>query len=774
MHEIRVDGGPPAQVAITGVAATTCLGADAESTWRALLAGRCGMGPMPEVESTLPPGAVGGQATDLPSEYSPCLPREARYLRWTVQCALRDAGVPDDAHETSRRLSVFGTTLHGVRAGGRFLRRGDLSELNSFLACETSRLALDGLGIQGGAMTTCSACSSSLGAIALGVTLLETGQADLVVAGGYDVISEYSWAGFNALRLIAEGPLRPFCRHRQGMKVSEGYGIVILERAESAQRRGAAVRACLAGWGESADAYHLTQPHPQGQGALTAMRQALKRAGIRAADLGMVAAHGTGTPDNDGPEFQALSSLLQDALPQIPVVALKSFFGHTLGGAGAVELVMSCMAMRDQRVPACPNVNAADIEFPGLHIPTGKPLARNMNCTLNTSLGFGGANTCVVLTRGCREREPVALAMPAPSPAEVVITGVGILLPGAVGHDAFMDRIARPGPSVPHGPIDRIEDAALSQFLNARRARRLSDYAKYTIAAATMAVRDAGLTECPQSLERAGAILGSMHGSAAFCWDYYSQIVREGVLSANPVLFAEGVPNAAAAHLSTTLGLRGACQTIIGSRTAGLDALALSALRVRSGAIDTLLVVAAEAACEMVDRAYQAESLQARSVTDGGETPGGGFTRGVGAVAFIVEDSRAAAARGASPYAGIAESAWACSPAARHGGPAASIASVLRRLHEPGRIMGSACNTWVDRAERLGMRRAGRGRDPCFAQSGFGELFSVTPFVSLVTALTRGSSGARSSILCTDWSGAASAVGVLHMERRLGSLQSSL
>src|SRR4029077_18239439 len=116
----------------------------------------------------------------------------------------------------------------------------------------------------GDALTTCSACSSSLGSIALAITLLETGQLDLVVSGGYDTVSEYAYAGFNSLRLVADGPLRPFSKNRQGMKLGEGYGILVLERATDAAKRGAKVLAAIRGCGESADAHHLTQPHPRG------------------------------------------------------------------------------------------------------------------------------------------------------------------------------------------------------------------------------------------------------------------------------------------------------------------------------------------------------------------------------------------------------------------------------------------------------------------------------------------------------------------------------
>jgi 3-oxoacyl-[acyl-carrier-protein] synthase II len=767
MRERDAHSGERSGVVITGIAAAASLGIDAESIWRAMLAGRCGIGPLTEIESELPSGSTGGQALELPAEYRPDLPREARYLRWTVEGALRDAGLDSGMqHASSRRCGVLGTTLHGMRAGGRFLRSRVATELDSFIAGATAQLAFERLEIDGGVITTCSACSSSLGAIALGVTLLESGQADVVVAGGYDAISEYSWAGFNALRLIATGPLRPFCRERQGMKVAEGYGVVVLERAHEAARRGARVRARLAGWGESADSHHLTQPHPQGEGALAAMRQALGRADVRAVDIGLVAAHATGTPDNDASEYQALSRLLGGELGSVPVVGFKSFLGHTLGGAGAVELVMSCMAMRDHCVPACPNVDAAEVEYAGLHVAAGTVLTREISCTLNTSLGFGGANTCVVLADPRRRADHRASAEAGAPAQEACITGFGIVLPGAVGHAAFQERLRRADSACARSRPALIEDDELAEFLNVRRARRMSEYVKLTLAAAAMAVRGAGLSDHPDSMVQTGAMLATMHGSANFCIEYYSQIVKEGALAANPVLFAEGVPNAAAAHLSATMGLKGACQTIIGSRTAGLDALALAAMRVRTGVVDRVIVVAAEARCAMVDRAYEAAGLLAREGSDAAASLVRGFDRSFGAVGFIIESGRAAAARGATPFARVLECAWGSPSGSGPCGSARTVASVLSRLPTPGRVIGSACRTWVDRAEKIGIRRAGLSSNYGGIHHRFGELFSVSPLVGIAAELDDNAEGTRFSVLCTDWSGAVSAVCLERQDRR--------
>jgi 3-oxoacyl-[acyl-carrier-protein] synthase II len=304
----------------------------------------------------------------------------------------------------------------------------------------------------------------------------------------------------------------------------------------------------------------------------------------------MIAAHATGTPDNDAAEFRALSQLLGERLRDTPVVCFKSHLGHTLGGAGATELILSMLAMRDGIVPACANVNRDEIEFDGLNVNTNQ-VDRDIRHTLNTSLGFGGANTCVILARPPVD---VAPGRQASKRREVVVTGVGALIPGAIGNEAFLVRITNPQPPAWEQPLGNLQDADFEHLLNARRVRRMSSYVKIMLAAATIACRDARLIDRPELLSETSAILGTMHGSSSFSYEYYSQIVRDGVLAANPMLFAEGVPNVGAAQLSLMLGLKGACQSIIGTRTAGLDAMRFAWLRIACGAADRVIVGAAE------------------------------------------------------------------------------------------------------------------------------------------------------------------------------------
>lgn len=748
----------PSRILITGSALATSLGVDRETTWQAVLAGRCGFGPMTAMESPLAAGKDGAQAVDLPADFSPDLPREARYLKWTLAAALADAGLTDANPYSRDRCSILlGTTLHGMRAGGEFLRTGDYARLQKFSAGATVAIAATNLPFDGAGLTTCSACSSSLGAIALAVTMLQNGQADCVIAGGYDTISEYVYGGFNSLRLVADGPLRPFSKNRAGMKLAEGYGIVVLERAEDFAKRadvemaaihssgdrshhrpqpsGRRAIAQILGWGESADAHHLTQPHPQGDGAARAIAAALARAEVSPAGIDLIAAHATGTPDNDAGEFAALSRVFGDDLPRVPVVGFKSHLGHTLGGAGAVELILSSLALRDQIVPACASITADDLEFPGLNVSVGSAKPATIRATLNTSLGFGGANTCVVLAvpdvgSALADRGAPMVRQGGPyMEQEVFITGLGVIAPGVLGREGLLDRLQHPQPTA--ALTLPIGDAALEGLLNARRIRRMSEYVKLQLAAATLACRDAGLADLGEFAAEFSAILGTAHGSANYSYNYYEQIVREGVLGANPMLFAEGVPNAGAAHISLMLGLKGACQSVIGTRTAGLDALALATARIASGAWDRAIVGAGEEESDVVRRAYQHCGMAASGESDGAFAGRTGFVCAGGAAAMVLESRKAFEARGGRPIAQITGSSFARSDRA---GFSTAAERVLRDLGSPSHVLSSAAGTWLDEIEATAIRAVGSHA----ASSIYGhvaETFSATPLIGMAAVI---------------------------------------
>ncbi len=810
-------------VVITGAGLVSPLGLSRAETWDNIVRGKCGMGPLGAMESPLPPGKDGGQAPDLPTDFEPDAPREIRYLRWAIDDAICDAGFvafdPFSAGSTDipvvdrsayssidsaigqkrleghlapsqTRMSVpperpaalnialpyppnrcglmLGTTLHGMRAGGKFLRSGDFSALQSFLATSVLQRATHHLNITGFAATTCSACSSSLGSIALAVSLLQSGEFDLIIAGGYDPISEYAYAGFNSLRLVAEGPLRPFGHNRQGMKLAEGYAIVILERAGDARKRNAKVLATILGCGESSDAHHLTQPHPEGEGAARAMQAALANANVEPREVDLAAAHATGTPDNDAGEYMALSRIFGEGLKDKPVVAFKSHLGHTLGAAGAAELILAATALAEQTVPACLNATEPDPAFSRLTLPTTHDFgelsrgasSRKLRVTLNTSLGFGGANTSVVLGRAREGEAPAepssdlrkarlgaSLALPAQlgsrEKREVLITGIGVVLPNIIGRDTLAARTR--GTSSLTADTGSVAEDLFLPYLNARRVRRMSDYVKLTLAATALACRDAGVEGNAEFLETCSAILGSTHGAANYCHSYYKQIVEQGIAAANPMLFAEGVPNAAAAHLSLMLSLKGACQTVIGSRTAGLDALRLATTRIASGQWTHAIVGAAEEYSDIINLAYRHCGLYR-----GSGSAESGFFVGAGAVTFVLESRESLERRGGKSLGRVEANA-----SRRFAQPDAIDATieVLRELRDPSAIVSSANNTWIDRSESAAIRHLNSNVSTRSLYGSIAETFSVGPLASIAAMLSASNKTEDFAVLCTDYTG---------------------
>jgi 3-oxoacyl-[acyl-carrier-protein] synthase II len=729
------------RVVITGVGLITSLGLSTDETWANVKAGRSGMGPMPALESRPAsgdkPGGNGGQAPELRPDWMPGRPREVRYLRRAIEEAIRQAGLGLEGWPIApaRCGCVLGTTLHGMRQGGDYLRTGDFAPLCSFLASHAMADALRGLPIAGLTTTTCSACSSGLGAVALAATLLRTDELDLVIAGGYDPVSEYAYAGFDSMRLVASGQLRPFCRDREGMKLAEGYAVVVLERAPGRGRSLAEIR----GIGESADAHHLTQPHPDGEGALRAIEEALGN--LDRSEIGLISAHATATPNNDASEYAAFTRAFGDRLAEIPAVAFKSHVGHTLGAAGGTELILSLMAMREGVAPPTANVTREDLEFPGIGI-LEEARTSAIRATVGTSLGFGGANTCVVLA-ATGEQDKGGAARGAPMThgsllREVFVTGVGFLAPGMVGNEALAARLRTDGP-VERSLTGMLAESDYAHLINARRVRRMSEYSKLTLAATALACTNAGISDVPAFAAECSAILGSTHGGAMFCRDYYTQIVREGMGAANPVLFAEGVPNAASAQLSLMLGIKGACQTIIGSRTAGLDALRLAALRIASGQWERAIVSAAEEDADVLTAAYRHAGLSASSSDEPAArafVDQNGFHTSCGAVSLILESE--GSTKGRRALAGIGTGSAASGDGRE--GHAARFACVLADLGDLSQVVCSANGTWIDREEATGLAASARRRGvPSMhvsTLSGFtNEMFSVGPLAAVAGVL---------------------------------------
>jgi 3-oxoacyl-[acyl-carrier-protein] synthase II len=407
------------RVVVTGLGATTPVGGDVASTWEALLAGRSGVRTLTQDWVEQLPVHIGAPVAVEPTEVLPRV--EARRLDRSGQLAMvaareawADAGLAgEDSGPDPERLGVVvGTGIGGVHTLLDnylvLLEKGPrrVSPLAIPMLMPNSAAAHIGLevGARAGVHTPVSACASGNEAIAWALDLLQSGKADVVVAGGTEAaIHALPMAAFANMMALSnrndepERASRPFDKGRNGFVLGEGAAILVLETAEHAEARGARVYAELSGAGLSADAHHIAQPDPVGAGATRAMQEALADAALEPSDIRHVNAHATSTPQGDVAESQAIRRVLGDAADDVVVTSTKSMTGHLLGAAGAVESVATVLALHHRVSPPTLNLENLDDEVQ-LDVAREEPraLGDGSLAALNNSFGFGGHNCALV------------------------------------------------------------------------------------------------------------------------------------------------------------------------------------------------------------------------------------------------------------------------------------------------------------------------------------------------------------------------------------------
>lgn len=298
-------------------------------------------------------------------------------------------------------LTVVGTTSGGMTFGEQYYRdlRNGLRSARpapSLIANYTPQKpimdAQEVFGLDAPCQIIANACASGTNAIGHAFNCVRSGHYQRVLTGGYDAISELVFVGFDSLQASTPERCRPFDRERSGMVLGEGAAVLALENFQAAKKRGANILAEIIGYGISTDNFHLTQPDPSGSGARRAMEAALQSAGISASEIDYINAHGTATPFNDAAEGRAIAELFNG----VPVSSTKGMMGHSLGAAGAIEAVISLLALRDQLLP--PNINFRHGDD-GLDLNIVANAARTaaVRTVLSNSFGFGGTNASIIL-----------------------------------------------------------------------------------------------------------------------------------------------------------------------------------------------------------------------------------------------------------------------------------------------------------------------------------------------------------------------------------------
>jgi len=420
MTEANCD--PRRRVVITGLGTVCPVGNDVQSAWKALLAGESGGGPITRFDATEEFSTrIACEVKDFEPDLYLDRKEQKRYDRFTqfalavAQQAMESAGLesrpPDVAPE--RFGVIFGSGIGGMQTFEEqcrtLLERGPSRVSPFFIPMFIPDIA-PGLisiryGAQGTNFATVSACASSAHAIGESYRSIQRGESDVLITGGTEAaITALAMAGFSSMKAMStrndsgETASRPFDATRDGFVMGEGAGALILESLAHAEARGAEPVAEIVGCGLSADAYHITSPAPEGQGAQYAMRLALEEAGASPDDVDYINAHGTSTPQNDATETTAVKAVFGDAAYDLVMGSTKSMTGHLLGAAGGFEAVVCALACREGKIPPTINFTEPDPEC-DLDYALGEMREQDVELALSNSFGFGGHNVCLAIRR---------------------------------------------------------------------------------------------------------------------------------------------------------------------------------------------------------------------------------------------------------------------------------------------------------------------------------------------------------------------------------------
>ena len=413
------------RVVVTGIGAVTPLGNNAEETWKNLLAGKSGAGPITLFDASPCKTQFACEVKNLDiNEYID--KKDARKLDRYTQLAMvsaiqgvADAGLDLEKEDKNHIGVVYGVGIGGIRTFEEEVKYYGKNEENGpkfspfFIPKMIADIASGHIsihfGFHGPNYTTTSACASSSNALADAFNLLRLGKANIIVAGGAEsAICMCGIGGFNAMKALStrndepEKASRPFSASRDGFIMAEGAGCLILEELEHAKARGAKIYAEMVGEGESADAYHITASHPEGLGAKLVMEAALEDAQMKPEDIDYINVHGTSTHVGDISEAKAIKEVFGDAAYKLNISSTKSMTGHLLGAAGAVEAMACVLSVKNDIIPPTINHEEGDedpeIDYK-LNFTFNKAQKREVRAAMSNTFGFGGHNACVIFKK---------------------------------------------------------------------------------------------------------------------------------------------------------------------------------------------------------------------------------------------------------------------------------------------------------------------------------------------------------------------------------------
>lgn len=408
------------RVVITGVGAITSLGQEKDQIWSALCDGKSGIKSITSFDTSAFDVHFGGEVSDFdPVQWFDV--KEARRLDRFSQFAIvasiqavKDAELNTESFDKTRVGVVIGSGMGGLielEAQHEILLKKGPSRISPFLIpklmvnAASAQVAIR-FGLKGPNYALVTACTTGVNAIGEAVSIIQRGDADVMLAGSSEaVITPLALGGFSSMKALStrnkepQKASRPFDKDRDGFVLSEGAGVVVLEDFEIARKRGANIYAEVLGYGLNSDAYHIAAPEPNGEGAMRCMTSALKDAQCNPEEIDYINAHATSTPIGDNIEMKAVKKVFGLNAPKIPISSTKSMLGHQLGASGSVEVIICALVIKKGVLPPTINYETPDPECSGLDFIPNVARERKVRKSLSNSFGFGGHNASVILGR---------------------------------------------------------------------------------------------------------------------------------------------------------------------------------------------------------------------------------------------------------------------------------------------------------------------------------------------------------------------------------------
>lgn len=569
-------------LAVTGVGVICAAGSDSEMLWKTVLGGTTAIGPVSRAGFEHFPAPIAGELDEawLEKQFTP--DELVRYSRDTR------AGVVAASEALAMAGVDPGLARTGLIVGKCQGSSSDAATVHSWIHSTADGIA-EALRLDGPRFTISTACAAGGNAVGAAQDKLWAGEADIMLAGGVDLLDAKTYAGFSALKSLDDQPCSPYSRSG-GLTLGEGAAFLVLEPLEAALRRGARVLCEVLGYGLSADAHHATAPDPTGRGATLAGLRALEEAGLSTHDITYVNGHGTGTEANDSTERRVMRGLFGDRATEVPITGTKSFTGHTLGAAGAVEAVVTALSILNQTVP--PTVNFDHSTQHEFDFVPDEARPQPVDVVLSNNYAFGGNNVSVLLGRRSATRRQQPL-----EDVDVVISGVGLWGRPGLGLQEWAETLAG---SAEHAVEDPVVLLGRRSFAAPSAWRHMNSFTKGLIAVTRLALEDASLSLDREARDRAAVFSATMSGPAAI--QHALDAGARRVPSAHE--FSQIVLNAPAGAVCQTLGLRGPTTTIVSGGASGTIALQTAVEFIKLGRAETVVVLAAEEASATTRRLY--------------------------------------------------------------------------------------------------------------------------------------------------------------------------